>query len=805
MRASKRVTAKGLRRAALRRIWTAVVVAGLVAPPTMLAQAGPTSRTSITPELAGRRVERVDVTGNTTVSYAIIRHLIRTKEGDRFDPATAEEDYHRIFELKKFRDVIVRAEPTRAGGVIVVFEVSEQKLISSIVFHGNVHVDTQALRDAAQLKEGQAIDTFRIAVARTAIETLYRDKNYPFAHVEVPDAPLSSRGEIDFDVVEGPQVTIRYIDFQGVHSYSKDKLKDQIKTASWFPIFRSGKFDPDQLDEDVAAIRRFYEGKGFFDVRVGRKLIFSPDQTEMQVDFLVDEGQRYRIDHILFEGNTSLGDARLRNALKLAAGQYYDSEILQSDVRQLVRVYSPLGYIYDPQVQDESYLRIEPKPVFLKTPGRVDLVYQIHEGKPFRIGRILVKGNSRSQDKLVLREFRDFVPGRLFNSGEMDDAGDRLRATPFFSAVTITPIGEDPEVRDVLVEVTEQKTASFNIGAGINSNGGVGGSFVFEQRNFDITNFPNDFRDIFSEHAFTGAGQEFRAAFEPGTQQTNASLRFTEPYVFDQPYSFTDELYLRDRQREHYDERRLGDRVSLGKRFNYEWSALLSLRGEEVKIQQIDEPRYRPPQILEREGQNTLTSLALQVRRDTTNPGILAYKGSILTAGWEGYGILGGDFSFQKFTLSLDRYQTVREDLLGRRTVLGLHATTGFIPVGHSVFFERFYGGGLGSIRGFRFRGVGPRDGRGLDPVGGDFSLTGSAELNFPVYGENLRGVVFIDSADVERDVHFGTIRTSVGAGVRLVLPFLGQTPIAIDFGVPVVIAHDDQRQLISFSFGFTP
>jgi outer membrane protein insertion porin family len=102
--------------------------------------------------------------------------------------------------------------------------------------------------------------------------------------------------------------------------------------------------------------------------------------------------------------------------------------------------------------------------VFSRTPGKVDVVYEIGEGKPFRLGRILVKGNSRSQDKLVLREMR-VQPGEMYNSGALQDATERLRFTPYFSNVTMTPIGDDPDVRDLLVEVTEGRTASFNVGA----------------------------------------------------------------------------------------------------------------------------------------------------------------------------------------------------------------------------------------------------------------------------------------------------------------------------------------------------
>jgi len=136
---------------------------------------------------------------------------------------------------------------------------------------------------------------------------------------------------------------------------------------------------------------------------------------------------------------------------------------------------------------------------------------------------------------------------------------------------------------------------------------------------------------------------------------------------------------------------------------------------------------------------------------------------------------LAGTTTFHKFTVNWDGYQQLFEDLTDRKTVLGLHGYAGYIP-DDSPFFERFYAGGIGSIRGFRFRGVGPRDGRGLDPIGGNFIATGSAEVNFPIYSESLRGVVFSDFGDVEPEFHFGTIRSSIGAGIRLVLPFLGQT-----------------------------
>jgi outer membrane protein insertion porin family len=765
-------------------------------------------------ELKGRRVEDVAIRGNTQVSSAVIRNLIRTRPGEPFDPATVSEDYQRVFELRKFANVEARVEPTPGGGVTVTFVVTEQRQIKNVRFKGAVKVDEVTLREAIDIREGDAIDPFRIALARSALESSYKDKNYALAAVTVDEEALGRAGVLIFNIVEGPRVRVRNIRFVGGTSFSEGTLKDQIKTSTYVFIFREGKYSPEQVEEDVAGLRRYYESKGFFDARVGRKLVWSPDLTELQVDFLIDEGPRYKVDKVTFvrvngeavtPGSTlGVAEGDLRSKLKMVEGSNWDGEVLVRDVREVVRAYSAkYGFIYVPGSTDPDYLRVDTKPVFRREPGKVELVYQVREGKEFYLGNIQTKGNVKSQDKLILREFRDFTPGDKFNSAAMQDATERLRRLPYFGSVAVTPTGTDPAVRDLLVEVTETRTASFNIGAGVNSNGGVAGNFVYEERNFDIANWPASLSDLGTDRAFKGAGQNFRLAFEPGTVQTSASLRFSEPYVFDQPYSFTNEVYLRTRIREGYDDRRIGDTVTVGHRFTYNLGASVSLRGEDVDINSIEDRKLRAQEILDAEGHQTLTSAAVNVRYDTTNPGLFPTQGTITSGRWESYGALGGDFTFQKFTLGFEAYKTVAEDVLDRKTVLSFRGNAGYI-VGDSPFFERFYGGGIGSIRGFRFRGVSPRSGRDEDPVGGDFLLTGTLEVGFPLAGEALRGVVFVDAGTVESQVRIGTVRTSAGVGVRVQLPFLGQVPLAIDYGYPILRDDMDDTQSISFSFGFT-
>lgn len=801
--------------------------------------------TIVAPDLLNRTVQEVRVTGNAQVSSQVILNVVRTHVGDKFDPATVEEDYQRIYTLKRFSNVEARVEPT-ATGVIVIFEVTEEKLIRSIQFVGNKTINNEDLRKDIDLTVGEAIEPFRIALARRAIITALRAKNHPFAHVEVDMNLLTSTGNLVFRIVEGSPVTVEKIQFIGNKSFTANeldlfgKLNDQIKTRRWIFIFDPGNYDPQTVEEDVAALRHFYQSEGFFDVKVGRKLIFSPDQTEVEIDYLIDEGPRYKVARVEFEGNTKISGAVLRKNMELLEGAYFDSEKVDHDVKEIVRAYSPLGYVYQPFSNDPAYLQVG-KPqnpwvvhlVWHKEPGTVDLIYEISEGRPFHTGIIHIKGNQDTQDKVILRQLH-VQPGQLYDSGELNDATDRLKALPNFSNVNISPIGNTPDTRDVLVDVTEKQTTKISVGGQVTSNLGLGGNLTYEQKNFDITKFPSRLEDLWSgDRAFEGAGQDFIATFQPGINFTNAEISFTEPYVNDWPITNTDEVHYEQTYREAWYERRLGGSVNLGYQFNTNWGTSVSLGADDWYIGGID--NYYPvsdrvdlidpvtrlpivnangkvetqlrsdraPEILEDAGHNPLTDIGWTLRYDSTNPGVLTYKGLRGTFNYQYFGAMGGDYHFSKFTAGVDQFDTLFSDTLDRKTILHLHLDGGYITP-DAPFFERFYGGGLGGMRGFEYRGISPQSGRANDPVGGDFAFYGTTEVGFPIYGDNFRGVVFNDVGTVEQDIRIHTIRDSVGCGVRVVLPFLSPAPLAFDVGFPVHKGPQDTQQVFSFGFGFS-
>jgi outer membrane protein assembly factor BamA len=229
----------------------------------------------------------------------------------------------------------------------------------------------------------------------------------------------------------------------------------------------------------------------------------------------------------------------------------------------------------------------------------------------------------------------------------------------------------------------------------------------------------------------------------------------------------------------------------------------VTFRGEDVDITSIDNKPLRAPEILAGRGHHTITGAQIGFRRDTTDSILLPTRGSVMDVSYEHAGALGGQYNFDKFEGSATGYWTLYDDLLDRKTVLRTSARVGYITP-DAPFFERFYAGGVGSMRGFRYRGISPRSGPDDDPVGGNFSVMGTVEVGFPLAGESLRGVVFTDIGDVESKARFGTVRVSTGVGVRLTLPIFGQVPLGLDFGFPILKDRQDDTQIVSFTLGFS-
>ncbi len=250
--------------------------------------------------------------------------------------------------------------------------------------------------------------------------------------------------------------------------------------------------------------------------------------------------------------------------------------------------------------------------------------------------------------------------------------------------------------------------------------------------------------------------------------------------------------------------------LRFGRRFENDWSVDVSLRGEQVKISDLDEgyetpgdkttPRIiiAPQDVQDVAGGSLITSVKFGVGRDTTDSMYRPTEGYRINSSVEQVGALGGDYDFTALRAGARYFYPLYEDLRERRTVLVMRANGSYI-VGDAPMFERYYAGGIGSIRGFDYRGISPRDGRGNDPIGSDYLYLAGMEIIQPIHEEVLYGKIFCDSAYIDS----GSMRLSVGFGFELVVPQLFQEmPISVDFGIPINSDDEDDEEIFSFSFG---
>lgn len=747
-------------------------------------------------------IAEIRIVGNEQMSRNAVLASIHAREGQPYDEEVLRDDQRRLLQTGRFRNVRVEKADTPQG-VVVVFIVEEQELISAIHFEGNKGIATADLLKELTFAANSPLDPYRINLGLQSIERRYKEKGYFFASVSLDREAMEQRRQVVYRVVEGPRVRVDKIRFEGNKAYGTLRLRLLVKTSTGFWFFWRGRLDTDKVDEDVVSIRNFYHDQGYLDAEVARRLDFSPDKTKVTLVFEIHEGPRYRVNDVQFRGNTVFADAEMLGRLSMAQGGFYTADGARRDVRALQDAYGEIGFIDAEATPHVRYVSPgDPAPQWLlpaegEAPALVNIVYEIRESEQFRVGRITVRGNDVTQDRVIRRQLR-FYPEQLYNTVAVEESRTRLLESRLFDSVTISPYGQEPGVRNALVSVKEANTGEFIVGVGVTTNSGVLGSISLGQRNFSWGDWPDSWSEFIRGQAFKGAGQTMRLTVEPGTELMRARIDWREPYLFDRPISLGAGLYLFTRERESYDESRIGAQASLGKMFKNRWYGELAGRVEDVRIDSLDDDA--PPEVIDVKGDNLLAGLKGSLVRDRTDSRWLPSRGDRFAVGYEQ---VTGDFNFGKADSSYSRYYTAYVDALDRKHILAGRVSAEGIVGGDAPVFEKYYGGGIGDIRGFEYRGISPRSKGTDEPIGGNFKFYAGSEYTYPIYAENLRGVFFLDSGTVEDDYTITTYRVSVGMGIRLLIPYFGPVPMSLDFGFPISKSDEDDTQLLSFSFGW--
>lgn len=350
---------------------------------------------------------------------------------------------------------------------------------------------------------------------------------------------------------------------------------------------------------------------------------------------------------------------------------------------------------------------------------------------------------------------------------------------------------------DINVNATEGRTGRLMFGAGVNSNAGLVGNFVWDESNFDLFRPPTTFADVLEGRAWRGGGQRFRAEAAPGNQVSRYALTWTDPYFMYTDYSLSVSGFYFNRYYPNWTEDRVGGRVSVGKQFTPEWSGNLALRLESVEMRDVDTPT--PAIVVPLKGTSFLSTGRVSVTHDTRDSSMMPTEGHYFDAGYEQ---AFNDFHYPKLDTEFRQYFTVhnRADGSGRQ-VLTIAGSLGWSGDDTPVF-ERYYAGGFQSFRGFRFRGVTPRSPSGF-ATGGTFQTLGTVEYRVPVTADDMINVVaFSDFGTVDDEVTLSRFRATAGFGVRVVIPAMGPVPLAFDFAFPIMSEDIDNEQVFSFYVG---
>jgi outer membrane protein insertion porin family len=753
-------------------------------------------------DLIDRPISEVRIVGLRTVSLQLVENNIRASVGDPYDPELVKSDVATLRRLGKFRAVTGEVELKADGSVAVIYSVSEEAIIAEVQVVGNRSIADQDLLGLLQIVRGVPRDDFLIQQAARAIEARYRERGNYLATVSVDESELNETGVLIFRILEGPRVRIQEIRFQGNDAFNDEQLWGQIKTRTALLFFRRGALEPEILADDVAAISTFYRDRGFIDVRVDRQIDLSPDNAEAIVTFLIAEGPQYTLRRLRaqrLDGSPLVVFApeQIGAMMEIRPGDVFSQDKMRKSIAIIKEAYGLMGYL-DVEVQTFEF----------RTPdsAQVDLDLEISEGTRYKVGLVEISGNSLTRDRVIRREIR-LAPGRPFDATEIDESADRLRRTRLFNDVRITvqePDPDDPDYRDVLVEVKERNTGSVNFGLAVGSDAGVFGEISLQQSNFDIFDYPESFEEFVTGRAFRGAGQQFNMAFRPGTEIFQYVVSFSEPRLWDSPYSLRLSANLFRRVYSSHDEERASLGFGFGRQLGDLWRISLNGRLEQIELTDID--AFAPTAVFADAGPNVLTGLGISLVRSTIGTIVRPGSGSRLELAVEQVGAMGGDFTFTSLSGEYTVYLTIYEDFLGRKSTLKLNTRAQYILGDDDApIYERFYLGGR-SFRGFDFRTISPKGIRAdngmasTDPIGGQWLFFAGAQYEHPIFQESMAAVVFIDSGTVTDEVGFGDYRVAAGAGIRLYIPQLSQAPLAFDFAIPLLKLDSDETRIFSFS-----
>lgn len=742
-------------------------------------------------------VDKVLITGNKFIEKDAILFAIRTKPQELFVPEVIQEDLKRIYQMGYFKDIQITSRDTETGKEIT-FHVEEKPMVRVIQINGNKKVKLEDIRNVMETKPRTILDLNKVIGDVARIKKVYVDKGYYKINVTYKVNPIDENfTSVDFFIKESAIVKVKKITFEGNNSIPAKKIKKILETRekSWLSLFTTmGVFKDEALEKDIQRITAFYYSKGFLQVKVEKpKVEFK--KNGIYIHFNVTEGNKFVIGGVDFKGDLIYDTGVLKSKLKSAPGKVFNGRILNDELVVLKALYAEQGY---------AFADITPLTDIAKEGKKVNLIFDIDKGEKIYIEEVKITGNTRTRDNVIRREMR-LTEGAIYNSVEINRSKQEINNLGYFKKVNINAEpGSASNLVNLSVEVEERPTGSFSVGAGYSSVDSVVGMFQISQNNL------------------FGKGQQLNLMAQLGGRSTLYNISFTEPWFRDTRTSLGFDLFNIEREYEDFDRDSSGFNLRASFPFrDYDFTRLhITYRFEGIDIDVDDDDVAL--NIQKQEGENTTSSISAGIVKDSRDDRWKPRRGVYNRFFLELAG-LGGDSKFIGLSASMAKYFP-----LPANTAFMVRGTIGqLIDYGDEdvPISEKYFLGGLNSMRGFEVRSVGPTERRPhrtreydilgkeydyrplgksdkRDVVGGEKQLFFNFEFMFPIMKEaGIRGVVFFDTGNAyaEDETFFSDMRHNVGLGVRWYSPF---GPLRLEWGLNLSPKYDEDSSNFEFSMG---
>ncbi|HMQ10894.1 MAG TPA: outer membrane protein assembly factor BamA [Oligoflexia bacterium] len=748
-------------------------------------------------QVHAQSIRSINVIGNKRVEKDAVLAVVSHQKGDSLDRQKVKADIENINALGFFSKIEVSIN--EQGDLL--YTLQEKPFIDKIKFLGNTNEKEDTLREKLEIKAYSFLNEEDLQRSLDNIRDHYTSKGYYLADLDYSIEKLENDKQgsvLTIRIDESKKVKVTRISFIGNTIFSEKELKSFLftKEKNFLSfISTSGTYQKDMLEQDKQIIKSRYGNKGYINAKILEPLIkITSDKSEIHIFFNIEEGEQYTVGNIDIDGELLEPKEKLLEKVKLKSGEVFDTLTLQRDIASLSDVYAKKGY---------AYVNVIPQDQRDESNKVVSIIYVMQPGPKIKINRIQFVGNQSTRDKVLRREI-EIHEGDIYDIEKIRNSKANIERLALFEEVRLkTPKADQDNSIDLIFEVKEKETGSFNIGAGFNTLDSFQLLGTVQKRNL------------------FGYGVDLNLNARIGGRTQAFNLTYSDPYFLDSNWGMNLSAFNIERQYFDFDLTSRGG--SLG--FDY----LLYQKGlERIRIgltySLVDQILSDLRPTVENVFTGGLTSsVTTALVRDTRNKVFEPDAGSYLKLSQElAGGPFGGENAFSKSEFDgrwfFPAFRKSKIPVI-KDSVFALHFETGYVAPLNSdqrvPLFERYFPGGILSLRGFRIRSLGPKiqvassnDPSNLQTsdfvIGGNKQVIFNAEYLFPIVkAANIRGVMFFDMGNAfdngESMFTFAGQRQSVGFGVRWFSPI---GPLRFEWGYPLDKKEDENNVVFDFTIG---